>query len=117
MLAGLRALRADGTIRCVSLGMNAHAKVRKTLSWPRSWANFSLVSCIPAGMRGPTCIFWANLTSFSLKHNLTRGGAGGWTPRVITEFIEAAPSGTFDSCLLAYGWNLLNQDALEVLAG
>ena len=23
--------------------------------------------CIPAGMHGPTCIFWANLTPFSLK--------------------------------------------------
>jgi hypothetical protein len=23
-------------------------------------------SCIPAGMHGPTCIFWANLTPFSL---------------------------------------------------
>jgi hypothetical protein len=24
-------------------------------------------SCIPAGMHGPTCIFWANLTRFSLQ--------------------------------------------------
>jgi TPR repeat protein len=24
-------------------------------------------SCIPAGMHGPTCIFWANLTTFSLE--------------------------------------------------
>jgi hypothetical protein len=42
--------------------------VRKTPSWPRSWANFSpLYSCIPTGMHGPTCIFWANLTPFSLQ--------------------------------------------------
>ena len=26
--------------------------------------------CIPFGMHGPTCIFWANLTPFSLKHLL-----------------------------------------------
>jgi hypothetical protein len=26
--------------------------------------------CIPTGMHGPTCIFWANLTPFSLKHLL-----------------------------------------------
>jgi hypothetical protein len=42
-------------------------KVRKMPSWPRSWANFSLYSCIPTGMDGPTCTFWANLTPFSLK--------------------------------------------------
>ena len=43
------------------------AKVRKTPSWPRSWANFTLCSCIPTGIHGPTCIFWANLTPFSLE--------------------------------------------------
>jgi hypothetical protein len=43
-------------------------QVRKTPSWPRSWANFSLFySYIPTGMHGPTCIFWANLTPFSLQ--------------------------------------------------
>ena len=26
-------------------------------------------SCIPSGMHGPTCIFWANLTPFLLKSN------------------------------------------------
>ena len=30
------------------------------------WANFSLYSCTPTGMCGPTGIFWANLTPFSL---------------------------------------------------
>jgi D-threo-aldose 1-dehydrogenase len=72
MLAGLRALRADGDIRHVSLGMNAHPGI---------------------GL----------------------DGNGGWTPDVITAFIEAAPPGTFDSALLAYGWSLLAQDGLEVL--
>ena len=43
----------------------APLQVRKTPSWPRSWANFSLDHCIPTGMHGPTCIFWANLTPFS----------------------------------------------------
>ena len=33
------------------------AQVRKMPSWPRSWANFSLYSCIPTGMHGPPCIF------------------------------------------------------------
>jgi hypothetical protein len=42
-------------------------QVRKKPSWPRSWANFSLYCCIPTGMHGPTCIFWANLTPFSLQ--------------------------------------------------
>jgi hypothetical protein len=28
---------------------------------------FLAVQCIPTGMHGPTCIFWANLTHFSLK--------------------------------------------------
>ena len=41
----------------------------------RSWANFSLFfySCIPTGLHGPTCIFWANLTPFALQH----GGESG----------------------------------------
>jgi hypothetical protein len=42
-------------------------QVRKTPCRPRSWANFSLYSCITTGMHGPTCIFWASLTSFSLQ--------------------------------------------------
>ena len=76
MLAGLRALRNDGLIRRVSLGMNAH--------------------------RGPRA---------SLK------GKGSWSPSVITDLIDAAPAGTIDSALLAYGWNLLCFDALEVMVG
>ena len=72
MLAGLRALRRDGMVAEVSLGMNA---------------NFS---------QGQP--------------------AGRWTPSVITDFIRAAPAGTFDTALLAYGWNLCNQDAFEVMA-
>ena len=67
MLAGLRALRTDGEIAHVSLGMNV-------------------------GFHGP-------------------GQAA-----TITDFIRAAPPGTFDSALLAYGWSLLSQDAMEVLA-
>ena len=43
-------------------------QVRKMPSWPRSWANFSLfLNCISTGMHGPTCIFWTNLTTFSLQ--------------------------------------------------
>ena len=42
-------------------------KVRKTPSWRRSWAKSAFSSCILIMMHGPTCIFWANLTSFSHK--------------------------------------------------
>lgn len=72
MLAGMRALRRDGTIAEVSLGMNAHF-----------------------GLENPT---------------------GTWTPSVVIDFIKAAPPGTFDTALLAYGWNLCSQDAFEVMA-
>ena len=33
------------------------SQVRKLPSWPRSWTNSSLYSCIPTGMHKPTCIF------------------------------------------------------------
>ena len=36
---------------------------------------------------------------------------------MITDLIDAAPAGTIDSALLAYGWNLLCFDALEVMVG
>ena len=53
--------------------INDH-QVRKPPCRPRSWAvgaklaqNTSAVyRCIPAGMRGPACIFWARLTQLSL---------------------------------------------------
>jgi hypothetical protein len=32
-------------------------------------------SCVPTGMDGPTCIFWANLTPFSPQRTLERGAA------------------------------------------
>eukprot|EP01043_Picozoa_sp_COSAG02_P013970 COSAG02_NODE_567_length_20212_cov_18.927460_4_plen_290_part_00 len=76
MLAGLRALRDDGLIKRVSLGMNAHRGHRDSLK-----------------------------------------GKGTWSPSVITDIIDAAPTGTIDSVLLAYGFNLLCHDALEVIAG
>jgi hypothetical protein len=45
----------------------SRCQVRKTPCWPRSRSNFSLLfSCVPTGMHGPTCIFWANLTPFAL---------------------------------------------------
>jgi Ca2+-binding EF-hand superfamily protein len=42
-------------------------QVRKTPTWPRSWANFSLSWLYSTGMHGQICIFWANLTPFSLQ--------------------------------------------------
>ena len=61
----------DDSVMCGSSWHNSIYKlgsqVRKTPSWPRSWANFSLLQLIPTGMHGPTCIFCANLTPFSLS--------------------------------------------------
>ena len=49
----------------------AATKVSETPSWPRSWAHlYTFYSCLPTGRRGPTCIFWADLTPFSLKGSL-----------------------------------------------
>jgi aryl-alcohol dehydrogenase-like predicted oxidoreductase len=76
MLAGLTALRDDGTIQSISLGMNAHMGHRDSLQ-----------------------------------------GKGTWSPSVITDILDAAPEGTIDSALLAYGWTLLCHDALEVMVG
>jgi lysine-specific demethylase 8 len=65
-------------------------EVRTTPSWIRSRANFSLFffSCIPACMHGPTCIFWASLTPFSLE---AVGGYGGGRFPALAEaaFVEA----------------------------
>ena len=67
-------------------------QVRKTPSWPRSWANFSpfiAYSCIPTGMHpGPTCIFWANLTPFSHQ---PRGGRPGALPRPVQGRLRRRP--------------------------
>jgi hypothetical protein len=38
-----------------------------------------------------------------------------WSPATIIDLIRAVPPGTFDSCLLAYGWNLIGQDAWPVM--
>ena len=48
------------------------------------------------------------------QHVAPHRPSGRWDTAVITDFIAAAPPGTFDSALLAYGWNLLSQDAAEV---
>jgi hypothetical protein len=53
--------------------------VRKTSSWPRSTKYLvgpisALSSCIPAGMHGPTCIFWADLTPLLALADQERGG-------------------------------------------
>lgn len=53
-------------------------------------------------------------------HKVVTPGAGGlettdWQPSCIIDLIRAVPSGTFDSALLAYSWNLFSQDGLPVL--
>ena len=51
----------------------AEGRVRQTPSWPsaEAGATSAFYPCfycyIRTGMHEPTCIFWANLTSFSLK--------------------------------------------------
>jgi hypothetical protein len=42
-------------------------KVRETPSWPRSWANLRLLWLYYHRNTRANCIFWANLTPFSLK--------------------------------------------------
>ena len=45
-----------------------HKKVKNAPSWPRSVGPTSaFYTYVCAGMRGPACIFWANLTPFLLK--------------------------------------------------
>jgi hypothetical protein len=73
-----------------SLELMSLAKVREMPSRPKSWANFSLSSGVPARVRGPTCIFWASLTPLSRKGRLSRLGAmeltdeGGWSGEGLT---------------------------------
>jgi len=56
----------------------------------------------------------------NVDHKVITPNAGGaettaWTPAMIIDMIRAVPEGTFDSCLLAYGWNLIGQDAWPVM--
>jgi hypothetical protein len=56
----------------------------------------------------------------NLDHKVVTPGAGGlettdWDPSMIINLIKAVPSGTFDSALLAYSWNLFSQDGWPVL--
>jgi hypothetical protein len=74
-------------------------EVRKTPSWPRSWPNFTLHSCVPTGMHGPTCIFWANLTPLlarvrgrpALRWRLARGHAARVRPGAQTKSVQSRP--------------------------
>ena len=59
--------KADEVSKQAAFSQANSLQVRKTPSWPRCWANFSLYRCIPIGMHGPTCVFWANLTACSLQ--------------------------------------------------
>ena len=76
MLAGLRALRAEGRIDQVSLGMNASG--------------------------GPRAEWGSGADVYG-------------TPDQILDLIRAAPNDTFDSVLMASGWNLLFHAGLPVL--
>jgi hypothetical protein len=60
----------------VTAGANNH-RVRKTPSWPSSWANFepSFIAVFLLLLHGPTGIFWANVTPFSLTNPRSRWSA------------------------------------------
>ena len=63
------------------LNATAGKQVRQTPCWPRSWPTIlsaALYGCISTGMRGPTCIFWANLTLFSLEGYLDMSTEPAW---------------------------------------
>lgn len=94
-LAGLRALRESGRISQVSLGMNCSGT-----NADRGGEYVCLLhrlcaylTCLPGGL------------AFSEKR-----------AENILRLIREAPDGTFDSALLAYGYNLFSQEALPVLA-
>ena len=82
-------------------------KVRKTPSWPKNWADFSLLyscSCICTGMHGSTCMFWANLTPFSLKGQANPWWTAGRPFTIVTEILprlkfEACWHGQYDSLI------------------
>jgi hypothetical protein len=54
----------------------AQLQVRKTPSWPRSWANVSLFfkPYSHRNAHGSICIFWANLKPFSRPGEVGAGG-------------------------------------------
>jgi hypothetical protein len=77
----------------------ALTEVRKTQVGPEVGPTSAFYGCIPTGMYGPTTIFWANLTAFSLEaarrprtvavrcvsggappscSNVSHGSGGGW---------------------------------------
>jgi hypothetical protein len=62
-------------------------QVRKTPCRPEVGLASAFHRCIPTGMHGPTCIFWANLIPFSrqydmgLMQNQSRSGLGSWQHR------------------------------------
>ena len=75
------------------------SQVRKTPSWPRNWANFSLCSCIATGIHEPTCILWNNLTLFLLQDPLvyqgrrvskTSSGLQVWQRRLVDGSVAVA---------------------------
>jgi hypothetical protein len=62
----------------------AFSRVRQTPSLSALW-------CILTGMRGPTCIFWANLTPFSLRRRRRRRSVAGYAREDARERHEKQP--------------------------
>ena len=50
----------------------------------RSWHSSAFYSCIPIWIHGPTCIFWANLTPFSLGRKFKPGAPLTWVEQVLS---------------------------------
>jgi hypothetical protein len=78
------AVMDDATAAAADAAAAARAQVRKTRQvGPEVGPTSAFYSCTPIGKRGPTCVFWANLTPFSLpqgrafKVAIIGGGASG----------------------------------------
>jgi hypothetical protein len=106
LIAGLRLLREEGKIVHVSFGMNANSAHNvitpgaigdETTAWPGPQV---VIDMIKVGWRS-ACI--PNSFLLLLLHLL-----------LLLLRPKSVPSGTFDSALIAYGWNLLSQDGFEV---
>ena len=100
---GRRQLSAGKVLRVTAL-LVAAQQVRKPPSWARSWAKFSLLELYHHRNAWPTCIFWANLTPFSLQGHMEAARLlleGGADPELgcsddTTPLMEAAGRGHLD---------------------
>ena len=63
-----------------SLPGHFRRRVRKTPGCPEVGPTAAFYRCITTGMHGPTCIYWANLTPFSLGQSPRTSWRTLWPP-------------------------------------